>query len=81
MWSLWISWEKTLEGTSLAPKNREIKANIPELTYNGNPQPVDPYLTMTNNAGGLLLNIEKKAIIYLLIMSQLMPELMNMLLS
>lgn len=52
--------EKTLEGTSLAPKNREIKANIPELTYNGNPQPVDPYLTMTNNAGGLTVEYRKK---------------------
>lgn len=52
--------EKTLEGTRLAPKNREIKANIPELTYNGNPQPVDPYLTMTNNAGGLTVEYRKK---------------------
>ena len=52
--------EKTLEGTKLAPKNREIKANIPELTYNGKPQPVDPYLTMTNNEGGLIVEYRKK---------------------
>lgn len=52
--------EKTLEGTKLAPKNREIKANIPELTYNGEPQPVDPYLTMTNNIGGLTVEYRKK---------------------
>ena len=52
--------EKTLEGTKLAPKNREIKANIPELTYNGLPQPVDPYLTMTNNIGGLTVEYRKK---------------------
>ncbi len=52
--------EKTLEGTSLAPKTREIKANIPELTYNGVPQPVDPYLTMTNNIGGLTVEYRKK---------------------
>ena len=52
--------EKTLEGTKLAPKNREIKANIPELTYNGVPQPVDPYLTMTNNIGGLTVEYRKK---------------------
>lgn len=52
--------EKTLEGSKLAPKNREIKANIPELTYNGVPQPVDPYLTMTNNIGGLTVEYRKK---------------------
>ena len=52
--------EKTLEGSKLAPKNREIKANIPELTYNGEPQPVDPYLTMTNNIGGLTVEYRKK---------------------
>lgn len=52
--------EKTVEGSKLAPKNREIKANIPELTYNGLPQPVDPYLTMTNNIGGLTVEYRKK---------------------
>lgn len=52
--------EKTLEGTRLAPKNRELTANIPELTYNGEPQPVDPYLTMTNNEGGLTVEYRKK---------------------
>ncbi len=52
--------EKTVEGTKLAPKTREIKANIPELTYNGLPQPVDPYLTMTNNIGGLTVEYRKK---------------------
>ncbi len=52
--------EKTLEGTKLAPKNRELTANIPELTYNGEPQPVDPYLTMTNNVGGLTVEYRKK---------------------
>ena len=52
--------EKTLEGSKLAPKTREIKANIPELTYNGLPQPVDPYLTMTNNIGGLTVEYRKK---------------------
>lgn len=52
--------EKTVEGSKLAPKTREIKANIPELTYNGVPQPVDPYLTMTNNIGGLTVEYRKK---------------------
>ena len=52
--------EKTVEGSKLAPKAREIKANIPELTYNGLPQPVDPYLTMTNNIGGLTVEYRKK---------------------
>lgn len=52
--------EKTLEGSKLAPKNRELTANIPELTYNGEPQPVDPYLTMTNNVGGLTVEYRKK---------------------
>lgn len=52
--------EKEVEGTKLAPKNREIQANIPELTYNGEPQPVDPYLTMTNDAGGLTVQYRKK---------------------
>ena len=52
--------EKEVEGTKLAPKNREIQANIPELTYNGEPQPVNPYLTMTNDAGGLTVEYRKK---------------------
>lgn len=52
--------EKEEEGTKLAPKNREIQANIPKLTYNGEPQPVDPYLTMTDDAGGLTVEYRKK---------------------
>lgn len=52
--------EKEVEGTKLTPKNREIQANIPELTYNGEPQPVNPYLTMTNDAGGLTVEYRKK---------------------
>lgn len=52
--------EKEVEGTKLAPKSREIQANIPELTYNGEPQPVNPYLTMTNDAGGLTVQYRKK---------------------
>lgn len=52
--------EKTEEGSKLPPKTRDIQANIPELTYNGEPQPVDPYLSMTNSIGGLTVEYRKK---------------------